>query len=117
MGRNNKRRNNKSIFSQNRGQAKTEVKHNPQLHNYSNWSWQHKILFIQVQNNRQSNVPMQKGHQTVQHITLDCPLLEQDRGKLQAVMTRIEKWSVNCNKLGTHKKFKEYIDKISWSKE
>ena len=39
-------------------QAKIEVKHNRQLRNYSNWPWQHKILFLQVQNNRQPNVPL-----------------------------------------------------------
>ena len=60
MGTNDKRRNNKSILSQNIGQTTIEVTHNPQIHNYSNWSWQHKILFIQVQNNRQPNVPLLK---------------------------------------------------------
>ena len=56
--------------------------------------------------------PCKKGHQTVQHITLDCTLLEKGREKLKSVVKRIENWPVNCNRLGTyyHKNFKEYID-------
>ena len=54
-----------------------------------------------------------KGHQTVQHIIFDCPLLEKEREKLKAVVTRTENWPVDCNKLGIqyYKNFKEYIDK------
>jgi len=63
--------------------------------------------------------PCRKGPQTVQHIVFDCRLLETERGKLKAVVTRSESWPVSCNKLGTkyHKQFKEYIDKISWNTE
>jgi len=63
--------------------------------------------------------PCRKGPQTVQHIIFDCPLLEKEREKLKAVVTRTENWPVNCNKLGVqfHKKFKEYVDNISWSEE
>jgi len=66
------------------------------------------------------NVPLQKkGHQTVDHIIFDCPLLEKEREKLKAVVKRTENWSVSCNKLGIqhYKNFKEYIDKISWKIE
>jgi len=63
--------------------------------------------------------PCRKGQQTVQHIISDCPLLEKEREKLKAVVTRTENWPVSCNKLGGqyHKKFKEYIDSISWNDE
>jgi len=62
--------------------------------------------------------PCRKGPQKVQHIIFDCPLLQKERGKLKAVVTRTENWPVSCNKLGVqyHKKFK-YIDNISWNKE
>jgi hypothetical protein len=55
----------------------------------------------------------------VQHIIFDCILLEKEGEKLKAVVTKIENWPVNCNKLGTHyyKNFKEYTDKISWNIE
>jgi len=60
-----------------------------------------------------------KGPQTVQHIVFDCPLIETEREKLKAVVTRSGSWPVSCNKLGTkyHKHFKEHIDKISWNTE
>jgi len=63
--------------------------------------------------------PCRKGHQTVQHIIFDCPLLEKVREKLKTVVTRTENWPVTCNKLGMHsyKNFKEYIDKIRWNTE
>ena len=119
MVTNNKRRNNKNLFPQNRGQVKTEVKHNPQLHNYINWSWQHKILSYKYKIIDNPMCPCTKGHQTVQHIIFDCPLLEKEREKLKAVVTRTENWPVSCNKLRTHyyKNFKEYMDKISWNIE
>ena len=41
-----------------------------------------------------------KGLQTVQHIIYDCPLLEKEREKLKAVVTRTENLPVSCNKLG-----------------
>jgi len=44
--------------------------------------------------------PCRKGPQTVQHIVFDCPLLEKEREKLKAVVTRTENWAVSCNKLG-----------------
>jgi CRISPR/Cas system-associated endoribonuclease Cas2 len=60
-----------------------------------------------------------KGHQTVQHIIFDCPLLEKERKKLKAVVKRTEKWPVSCNKLGVryNKNFKEYINNINWNVE
>jgi hypothetical protein len=60
-----------------------------------------------------------KGQQTIQHIIFDCLLLEKEREKLKAVVTRTETWPVSCNKLGLqyYKKFKEFIDKISWNEE
>jgi len=64
--------------------------------------------------------PCRKGPQTVQHIIFDCPLLEKEREKLKAVVTRTENWQVSCNKLGVQyhkKKFTEYIDNISWNEE
>jgi hypothetical protein len=63
--------------------------------------------------------PCQKGQQTVQHIIFDCPLLEKERDKLKAVVTRTENWPVSYNKLGVlyHKIFKEYIDNINWNVE
>ena len=63
--------------------------------------------------------PCRKGPQTAQHIIFDCPLLEKERKKLKAVVTRTENWPVSCNKLGVqyHKKFKEYIDNISCNEE
>jgi len=63
--------------------------------------------------------PCEKGHQTIQHIIFDCPLLEKEREKLKSVVTRTENWPVSCNKLGIqyYKNFKEYIDKISWNIE
>jgi len=63
--------------------------------------------------------PCRKGPQTVQQIIFDCPLLEKEREKLKAVVTRTENWPVSCNKLGIqyHKKFKEYIDNINWNEE
>jgi len=44
--------------------------------------------------------PCRKGPQTVQHIIFDCPLLEKEKEKLNAVVTRTKKWTVSCNKLG-----------------
>jgi hypothetical protein len=60
-----------------------------------------------------------KGQQTVQHIIFDCPLLEKEKEKLKAVVTKTETWPVSCNKLGLqyYNKFKEFIDKISWNEE
>jgi hypothetical protein len=43
--------------------------------------------------------PCQKGQQTVQHIIFDCPLLEKERDKLKAVVTRTKNWPVSYNKL------------------
>jgi len=53
----------------------------------------------------------------VQHIIFDCPLLEKEREKLKAIVTRIENWPVSCNRLGIqyHKKFKEYVGNINWN--
>jgi len=55
----------------------------------------------------------------VQNIIFDCPLLEKEREKLKAVVTRAENWPVDCNKLGVeyHKKFKEYVDNINRNEE
>jgi len=55
----------------------------------------------------------------VQSIIFDCPLLEKEREKLKAVVTRTENWPVSCNKLGVqyHKEFKEYVDNINWKEE
>jgi len=63
--------------------------------------------------------PCRKGPQTVQHIVFDCPILEKEREKLKAVVTRTENWAVKSNKLGVqyHKKFKEFIDNLSWNEE
>jgi len=63
--------------------------------------------------------PCRKGPRTVQHIIFDCPLLEKEREKLKAVVTRSENWPVNCNKLGVqyHTKFKEYVDNTNWNEE
>jgi len=63
--------------------------------------------------------PCKKGDQTVDHILFDCTLLEQERDKLKAVVTRTENWPVSYNKLSIkyYKDFKEYIDKIIWNKE
>ena len=60
-----------------------------------------------------------KGPQTVEYIIFDCPLLEQEREKLKAVVTRTENWPVSGNKLGVqyHKKFKEFVDNINWNEE
>jgi hypothetical protein len=60
-----------------------------------------------------------KGPQTVQHIIFGYPLLEKEREKLKAVVTRIETWPVSCNKFGLqyYKKFKKFIHKISWNEE
>ena len=44
--------------------------------------------------------PCTKGPRTVQHIIFDCPLLEKEREKQKAVVTRTENWPVSCNKLG-----------------
>jgi len=43
--------------------------------------------------------PCRKGDQTVDHVLFDCTLLEQERDKLKAVVTRTENWPVSCNKL------------------
>jgi len=63
--------------------------------------------------------PSRIGPQTVQHIIFDCPLLEKEREKLKAVVTRTENWPVSCNKLRVqcHKKVKEYINNINWNEE
>jgi len=50
-----------------------------------------------------------KGEQTVDHILFDWTLLEQERDKLKAVVTRTEKWPVSIK---YYKNFKEYMDKI-----
>jgi len=57
--------------------------------------------------------PYEKGDQTVGHILFDCTLLQQERDKLKAVVTKTETWQVNYKKLSTkhYKNFKEYIDK------
>jgi hypothetical protein len=63
--------------------------------------------------------PCKKGQKTVQHILFDCHLLEKEREKLKAVVSRTEKWPVSCNKLEViyHKNSKEYIDNINWNVE
>jgi len=63
--------------------------------------------------------PCKKGDQTVDHIIFDCTLLEQERDKLKAVVTRTENLPVSFNKLNIkyYRNFKEYIDKIIWNKE
>ena len=43
--------------------------------------------------------PCVKGDQTVDHILFDCTLLEQERDKLKAVVTRTENWPASYNKL------------------
>jgi len=55
----------------------------------------------------------------VQNIIFDCPLLENEREKLKAAVTRTENWPVSCKKLGVeyNKKFKEYVDNINWNEE
>jgi len=54
--------------------------------------------------------PCDEGHERVQNIIFDCPLLEKEREKLKALVTRTENWPVNSNILGTHyyKNLKEY---------
>jgi len=50
----------------------------------------------------------------VDHISFDCKLLEQDRVKLKAVVTRSEKWPVSKDKLSIkfYKNFKEFMNNI-----
>jgi len=43
--------------------------------------------------------PCKKGDQTVDHILFECTLLEQERNKLKAVVTRTENWPLSYNKL------------------
>jgi len=43
--------------------------------------------------------PCKKGDQTVDHYLFDCTLLEQERDKLKAVVTRTENWPVSYNKV------------------
>jgi len=45
------------------------------------------------------NVPLQKSNETMDHILFDCTLLEQERDKLKAVVTRTENWPVRYNKV------------------
>ena len=102
MGRNNKRHNNKSIFSQKEDRLKLRLNTTPNYttivtghDNIKSYLYKYKIIDNPM-------CPRKKGHQTVQHIIFDCTLLEKEREKLKAVVTRIENWPVNCNKLGTH---------------
>jgi len=55
----------------------------------------------------------------VYHILFDCTLLEQERDKLKAGVTRTENWPVSYNKLSIryYKNLKEYIDRIMWNKK
>jgi hypothetical protein len=63
--------------------------------------------------------PCRKGDQTVDHILFDCTVIEQERDKLKAAVTRTENWPMSYNKLTIKyfKNFKEYMDKIIWNKE
>ena len=63
--------------------------------------------------------PCKKGGETVDHVLFQCTLLEQERDKLKAVVTRTVNWPVSYNKLNIkyYKNFKEYIHKIIWNKE
>ena len=65
---------------------------------------------------RQANVSL---HKRSANSTTHCPLLEKEREKLKAVVTRTENWPVSCNKVGIqyYKNFKEYMGKISCNME
>jgi len=52
--------------------------------------------------------------QSVDHILFDCKLLEHDRDRLKAAVTRSENWSVNKDTLSIkiYKFFKEFKNNI-----
>jgi hypothetical protein len=60
----------------------------------------------------------EEGDQSVDHILFDCKLLEHDRGRLKAVVTRSEKWLVSRDKLNIkfYKYFKEFTNNIKLDK-
>jgi hypothetical protein len=56
-----------------------------------------------------------EGEQTIDHIILDCVLVEQERDKLKTEVLRTENWPVNkeilINKYSNY--FKKFTDNIS----
>jgi hypothetical protein len=60
----------------------------------------------------------QSGDQSGDHILFDCKLLEHDRARLKAVVTRTEKWAVSGDKLSIkfYKYFKEFTNNIKLDK-
>ena len=61
---------------------------------------------------------MQKDVQSVDHILLNCKLLEHDRDRLKAAVTRSENWPVNKEKLSIklYKNFKGFTNNIQMIK-
>ena len=53
----------------------------------------------------------EEGDQSADHILFDCKLLEHDRVRLKAGVTRSEKWPVSGDKLGI--KFYKYFKKFT----
>jgi ribonuclease HI len=60
----------------------------------------------------------EEGEQSVDHIIYDCKLLEQEKTRLKAVVTRSEKWPVSRDKLSIkfYRYFKEFTDRITLDK-
>jgi hypothetical protein len=59
-----------------------------------------------------------EGDQSVDHILFDCKLLEHNRDRLKAVVTRSENWPVNKDTLSIkfYKFFKEFTNNITLDK-
>jgi len=59
-----------------------------------------------------------KSEQSVDHILFDCKLLQHDRDRLKAAVTRSENWQVSKDKLSIkyYKNFKEFMNNISLDK-
>ena len=56
--------------------------------------------------------------QTVDHTLFDCKILENERNRLIAAVSRSENWPVSKNKLSVefYKSFKEFTNKICFDK-
>ena len=60
----------------------------------------------------------ESGEQSVDHILFECKLLEKERDRLIAAVSRYENWPVNKTKLSKeyYKSFKDFTNNICFDK-
>ena len=75
------------------------------------------VLFVFISRPilRRSNVPLQNGEQTTDHMLHDCELVEQETDRLKDAVLRSENWSVSNDILISKyiNPFKQFTDSIS----